>query len=306
MCAARYDFQFGAFRQAVQAGIHFFIIQIRILISADDEGRCPEFGQVNRVDGAVHAEISSASVGAELPVEMPAAGAPPFPDHRICDFFIDRSVFVPLEIIRCVVPGIMVKRFCNCVLSYAAQDRGIKDQPVNQLRMGGRKAADRHGSPAPSQKIDRLLPGFCNDLFRRGMDVFRGIVGIRHKAILHFFGLAESGYVQKPDAISLSCQLAHQAVILVINIEFMGGVGHSVDQQDLSLRLCPAEQSPGQMQVDSVPLKRNHRPAIFFICFPFRLVGNGMDRIIRLFRNVCSGIGRNIRRVISFICSGMG
>ena len=73
MRSARNDFQRGAVRQTVQASVDQVVVQVGILITADDQGRCTDLYQINQKIGSIHAEIFSASVRTRFAVVMPAA-----------------------------------------------------------------------------------------------------------------------------------------------------------------------------------------------------------------------------------------
>ena len=73
MRSARNDFQRGAVRQTVQASVDQVVVQVGILITADDQGRCTDLCQINQKIGSIHAEIFSASVRTRFAVVMPAA-----------------------------------------------------------------------------------------------------------------------------------------------------------------------------------------------------------------------------------------
>ena len=58
-------------------------------------------------------QIPPAAVRTGFPVIMPAAGAPRFNEDRIRDVIIKCPCRIPLEIVRCMFPGVVMERFGN-------------------------------------------------------------------------------------------------------------------------------------------------------------------------------------------------
>ena len=65
----------------------------------------------------------------------------------------------------------VVESIRHVVCPDPAEDRRVKDQAVDVLRMLRGKASDRDRAPAPAQHVDPVRAGLTHDLIHRGADI---------------------------------------------------------------------------------------------------------------------------------------
>ena len=164
----------------------------------------------------------------------PAAGTNSL---RVGDVLVKRAVGIPLEVIGGMLPRIMVEVLGDLVLPDAAQYWRVQYQPSQMLGILSGKAANRQATPTPSQHIDLLNACFCNDGIYRRIDVLDGIIRVRQKTVIYRPGLPKARDIQSPHAITFSGEPTNEAIVLIIDIEFVGGISHAVDHKNVPVRL---------------------------------------------------------------------
>ena len=160
-------------------------------------------------------------------------------------------------------PGIVVEGHLHFGGTQAHHDGRIQHQLFHHLGMTGHEAAAGDGAPAPAQHIQLLLAGDLEDLGRGGRGILGGIVGIGHEAVFHFLGFTITGHIEGPDSEAARGKVAGQAVVGIVHVELMRGIGQAVHQQDLALGLRPGHGQTLQMQGDAVALQREGLDLIF-------------------------------------------
>ena len=242
--------------QVVQRRIDPVIVQVRVLAPTDDQRGNRDLFQVDQFPGCIDTDITPPAVGAVFPIIVPGARSQHFDHYGVCDSIIERAIFCALDVVHRVLPGVVVEWLSHFIFTYAAENRRIQHELVKMLRVFGCAPTSRHCTPAPAEEVDLVLPGDLANHVNSCVDVLGGIVRIRQEAILDIARLTEARDVQPPDGIAFARKYTHKAVILVIDVKLMGGVGDAVDEQDVPVRLRSLNAHSIQVQGDPGAFQR--------------------------------------------------
>ena len=149
-------------------------------------------------------------------------------------------------------PGVVVKGIGYVMGAKSGQNGGVKHQLAHMFRILGNKAAAGHCAPAPAKHVYLLLLALANDSPDGCGDILGSVVGVGHKAVTHFSGGTVAGDVQAPYSVSLCGQETGQAVVGIVNVEFMGGIGQPVHKQNLFFRGCVCQRHAFKVQFDAI------------------------------------------------------